>query len=94
MDAFFGLQNLGCLNAFPGGAQLDQDPVLRHALGLVHADQLLGLGNLQIGGKVFITFSGDSLTAIFHARNYCCEKNCEVTTNKTGMDQFQDCCKA
>ena len=61
MDAFLSLKNLGSLDPFPGGAQLDQDAVLGHTLGLVHADQLLGLGNLE---KLYCEYFGGNSNKI------------------------------
>ena len=42
---------LGGLDAFPGAGDLDQDPLAIDPRLLVHADQLLGLGDGRLGIK-------------------------------------------
>ena len=50
VDAVVSLQDLPGLDPLPGGAQLDEDPLLAHPELLVQSDQLERLGHL--GGRV------------------------------------------
>ena len=52
MDPVVSLQDLPGLDPLPGGAQLDEDPLLAHPELLVERDQLQCLGHLGLRVKL------------------------------------------